>query len=83
MPVVMLLFAVVKCVKDWSYNKMVARVPVIIPFYKARAKLEKCVEHLRRQTYPNVEIFVRDNSDDNILLRAEVAIRRAVSKPRL
>jgi GT2 family glycosyltransferase len=53
-------------------QQVVARVPVIIPFYKARAKLEKCVDHLRRQTYRNVEIFVRDNSDDNIYFTAAV-----------
>lgn len=62
---------------------MMARVPVIIPFYKARAKLEKCIEHIRRQTYPNVEIFVRDNSDDNIYFTAAVneGLRKFIADP--
>lgn len=51
---------------------MTARVPVIIPFYKERDKLEKCLDHLRRQTYPNVEFFVRDNTNDNIYFTAAV-----------
>jgi GT2 family glycosyltransferase len=62
---------------------MVARVPVIIPFFRARKKLEKCVDHLRRQTYSNVEIFVRDNSDDNIYFTAAVneGLRKYIADP--
>lgn len=45
--------------------------PVIIPFYKNYAQLSKCLSHLRLQSAP-VEIFVRDNSQDNILFTAAV-----------
>jgi GT2 family glycosyltransferase len=64
-------------------QQMVARVPVIIPYFKARAKLEKCVDHLRRQTYPNIETFVRDNSEDNIYFTAAVneGLRKFVADP--
>lgn len=51
---------------------MTGRVAVIIPFYKERAKLEKCLTHLKEQTYPQVEVFVRDNSNDNIYFTAAV-----------
>jgi GT2 family glycosyltransferase len=46
-------------------------VPVIIPFYKHRHQLEKCLQHLNQQTVP-VEVFVRDNSVDNIYFTAAV-----------
>jgi GT2 family glycosyltransferase len=48
------------------------RVPVIIPFYKAHDKLARCLAHLRAQTYRDVEVFVRDNSDDNVYYTAAV-----------
>jgi GT2 family glycosyltransferase len=48
------------------------RVPVIIPFYKAPDKLEKCRAHLERQTYPQIEVFIRDNSDDNVYFTAAI-----------
>ncbi len=48
-----------------------APVPVIIPFYKHRHQLDECLEHLNRQTVP-VEVFVRDNSVDNIYFTAAV-----------
>jgi len=48
------------------------RVPVIIPFYREREKLERCLAHLRAQTYPAVEIFVRDNTFDNVYFTAAV-----------
>jgi GT2 family glycosyltransferase len=62
---------------------MPGRVPVIIPFYKAPDKLERCLAHLRRQTYPNVEPFVRDNSEDNIFFTAAVneGLRRFMFDP--
>lgn len=44
-------------------------IPVIIPFYKNRAQLDKCLLHLERQTMP-VELFIRDNSEDNIFFTA-------------
>lgn len=51
---------------------MVGRVAVIIPFYKERDKLDRCLAHLKGQTYPSIEVFVRDNSHDNIYFTAAV-----------
>jgi len=48
------------------------RVPVIIPFYREREKLDRCLAHLRAQTHPNIEVFVRDNTNDNIYFTAAV-----------
>lgn len=55
-------------------------IPVVIPFYKHRHQIEKCLDHLRRQTLP-VEVFVRDNTRDNIFFTAAVneGIRRYLS----
>lgn len=46
-------------------------IPVIIPAYKNKDQLEKCIKHLNDQTV-GVEIFVRDNSDDNIYFTAAI-----------
>ena len=46
-------------------------IPVIIPAYKNEQQLEKCIEHLKNQTV-EVEIFVRDNTNDNIYFTAAV-----------
>lgn len=46
-------------------------IPVIIPSYKKPDLLQKCIEHLRDQTV-EVEIFVRDNSEDNVYFTAAV-----------
>ena len=46
-------------------------IPVIIPFYKNRHQFAKCIQHLQSQTVP-VEVFVRDNSVDNIYFTAAV-----------
>ncbi|MGD9181456.1 MAG: glycosyltransferase, partial [Desulfobacterales bacterium] len=46
-------------------------IPVIIPFYKNKDQLEKCIAHLKNQTMP-VEIFIRDNSEDNIFFTAAI-----------
>jgi len=40
-------------------------VPVVIPFYKNRRQLDKCLEHLREQTV-KVEVYIYDNSEENI-----------------
>jgi GT2 family glycosyltransferase len=48
-----------------------AAIPVIIPFYKNQHQLDRCIQHLNRQTVP-VEVFVRDNSVDNINFTAAV-----------
>ncbi len=47
------------------------KLPVIIPFYKHQEQLDKCVEHLKKQSLP-VEIFVRDNTYDNVYFTAAV-----------
>lgn len=46
-------------------------IPVIIPFYKNREQLDKCLLHLQRQTMP-VDIYIRDNSEDNIFFTAAI-----------
>jgi GT2 family glycosyltransferase len=57
-------------------------IPVIIPFYKNRTQLHKCIQHLERQTVP-VELFIRDNSTDNIFYTAAVneGIRHFIHHP--
>ncbi len=42
-------------------------VPVIIPYFRDPEALEKCVAAIKRQKNIETIIFVRDNSDDNIL----------------
>ncbi len=46
-------------------------IPVIIPYYQQVAQLQQCLHSLRIQTVP-VEIFVRDNSQDNVYFTAAV-----------
>ena len=62
---------------------MADRVPIIIPFYKEHDKLRKCLAHLERQTHPGIEVFVRDNSEDNIHFTAAVneGLRRFMCDP--
>jgi GT2 family glycosyltransferase len=57
-------------------------IPVIIPFYKNRAQLDKCLMHLKLQSMP-VQVFIRDNSEDNIYFTAAVneGIRHFLDKP--
>jgi GT2 family glycosyltransferase len=43
------------------------KVPVVIPHFRAPEPLKVAIGHLHRQRGIDVEIFVRDNSDDNIL----------------
>jgi len=52
-------------------------IPVIIPAYKGKDQLEKCTTHLKNQTL-EVEIFVRDNTSDNIYFTA--AINQGIEK---
>ncbi|MFC5498215.1 glycosyltransferase family 2 protein [Caenimonas terrae] len=47
-------------------------VPVIIPYFRAPEKLSKCVAALEAQVGATCDVFVRDNSDDNILFTAAV-----------
>lgn len=57
-------------------------IGVIIPFYKNRTQLDKCLLHLKRQSMP-VEVFIRDNSNDNIYFTAAIneGIRHFLEKP--
>jgi GT2 family glycosyltransferase len=50
----------------------VSRIPVIIPFYREHEKLTRCLAHLDAQSFSNIEIFVRDNTHDNIYFTAAV-----------
>lgn len=47
-------------------------VPVIIPHFQEREKLRKCLAALDAQTYSPREVFVRDNTNDNILFTRAV-----------
>ncbi len=42
-------------------------IPVVIPYFRAPEKLERCLKQLQEQEDVRLEIFVRDNSEDNIL----------------
>ncbi|MBA7708708.1 hypothetical protein ES703_117612 [subsurface metagenome] len=58
-------------------------IPAIIPYYKNKNQLEKCTAHLKKQTVEDVEIFIRDNSNDNIYFTAAVneGIKKYLSQP--
>jgi GT2 family glycosyltransferase/Tfp pilus assembly protein PilF len=47
-------------------------IPILIPHFRAEEKLKKCIAHIEAQNYQSVEIFVRDNSEDNILFTAAI-----------
>jgi GT2 family glycosyltransferase len=47
-------------------------VPIIIPFYREHDKLRKCKAAIEAQTHAECEVFVRDNTHDNILYTAAV-----------
>jgi len=57
-------------------------IPAIIPGYKNKKQLEKCIAHLRNQTL-EVEIFIRDNNKDNIFFTAAVneGIKKYLDQP--
>jgi len=44
-------------------------IPVIIPHFKKPEQLQRCLDHLKRQTLP-VEVFIRDNNLDNVYFTA-------------
>lgn len=48
------------------------KLPVIIPHFRHADRLEKCRQHLLAQQGVEVEIFVRDNNEDNILYTAAI-----------
>ena len=59
-----------------------APVPVVIPFYKRQDQLNRCIAALKAQTWP-VEIFVRDNTEDNVYFTAAVnqGLARHLDRP--
>jgi len=48
------------------------KILVIIPYYRNSEALSRCIEKIRDSTFKSLEIFVRDNSNDNILYTAAV-----------
>ena len=46
-------------------------IPVIIPYYRQKDKLDKCVTHLKNQTI-ELEIFIQGNNNSNIYFTAAV-----------
>jgi len=46
-------------------------IPVIIPYYRQKEKLDKCVAHLKNQSV-DVEIFIKDNDIDNTYFTAAI-----------
>ncbi len=60
-------------IKSHSLNrKQEKKIPAIIPYYKKKSQLDRCIAHLNMQTIEGVEIFIRDNSNDNIHFTAAV-----------
>lgn len=51
---------------------MSGKLLVIIPYYIDTRALEKCKATLKASTFNNFEIFIRDNSEDNIYFTAAV-----------
>ena len=47
-------------------------IGIVIPHFRAPEKLKKCLAAIESQSCQPVEVFVRDNSDDNILFTAAV-----------
>ena len=42
-------------------------IPIIIPYFKEQDKLKKCIEALKLQRNLPIELYIRDNTNDNIL----------------
>ena len=57
-------------------------IPVIIPYYKNKENLDRCISYLQNQTV-QVEIYVRDNNKDNVYFTAAVneGIQNYLDKP--
>jgi GT2 family glycosyltransferase len=47
-------------------------IPAIIPYFKAPDKLDRCVKALDAQIDIPIDVFIRDNSNDNILFTRAV-----------
>ncbi len=62
--------------------KAIEMIPAIIPHYRNESQLARCISHLEGQTVP-VDIFVRDNSEDNVYFTAAVneGIRKYLDEP--
>jgi GT2 family glycosyltransferase len=57
-------------------------IPVIIPFYKNKGQLDRCLSNLERQRV-SLEVFIRDNSRDNVYFTAAIneGILRYIDQP--
>lgn len=53
------------------------KVSVIIPTYKRPTKLERAIDSVLNQTYPNVEIIVVDDNNDGDIFRKETELLMA------
>jgi GT2 family glycosyltransferase len=47
-------------------------IPIVIPYFRAPEELKKCKEAIEAQNYKPIEIYVHDNSENNILFTAAV-----------
>lgn len=47
-------------------------VPIVIPYFRSPDALEKCLAAIRDQEFVKPEVFIRDNSEDNILFTRAV-----------
>ena len=47
-------------------------VPIIIPYFREQEKLKKCLAAIQAQSHSKHEVFVRDNTHDNIYFTAAV-----------
>ena len=47
-------------------------IPIVIPYFRAPKALEKCLTAIRGQDSIPTELFIRDNSEDNILFTKAV-----------
>lgn len=50
------------------------KIAVVIPHFQAHEALEIAIDHLKKQNGAEVEIFVRDNSENNILFTRAINI---------
>ena len=48
------------------------KIWVVIPYYRDSAALSRCVDKLNQSTVKDFEVFIRDNTNDNILYTAAV-----------
>jgi len=48
------------------------KIWIVIPHYRDREALSRCIDKLNKSTIENIKIYVRDNTNDNILYTAAV-----------